>query len=365
MIHSGVYYAPGSLKARLCAEGRELLLRYAGERGIPYELCGKLIIALDESELARLEELERRALANGVEHLRSVRGGEIQEIEPNAIGMCALHVPGTGIIDYSAVARAYAEDIRSAGGEISVGRTASAIRVRSREIEIETGDETFVAERAIACAGLQSDRVLALAGGGPAAVRIVPFRGDYYTFLPGRRPSVRGLVYPVPDPAFPFLGVHFTRTMDGSVTAGPNAVLALAREGYRRTSFDLRDTLDVLGYPGFWRLARRHVRSGAQEVWRDVSKRAFVADMRRYVPAVSGEDVTFGPSGIRAQAVTPDGRLADDFVLAQVGAHDARAQRALARGDRIAGDRRRDRTAVRVVSRAGGPLERSRDSPAL
>jgi (S)-2-hydroxyglutarate dehydrogenase len=314
VIHSGVYYAPGSLKARLCAQGKRLLLGYASERNIPYELCGKLIIALDESELARLGELERRAIANGVE-LRSVRGGEIQEIEPNAIGMCALHVPGTGIIDYSAVARAYAEDIRLAGNEIHLGRVASAIRVRSRTIEIETSGETFVAERAIACAGLQSDRVLALAGKASPPVRIVPFRGDYYTFLPGSRPLIRGLVYPVPDPAFPFLGVHFTRMMDGSVTAGPNAVLALAREGYRRTSFDLRDTMDVLGYMGFWRLARRHLRSGAQEVWRDLSKRAFVADMRRYVPEVRGEDVTFGPSGVRAQAVTPDGRLADDFVL--------------------------------------------------
>lgn len=317
VIHSGVYYAPGSLKARLCAEGKELLLRYADERGIPYELCGKLIIALDEGERVRLAELKRRAVANGVELLRDVGRDEIPEFEPEAIGLCALHVPRTGIIDYTAVAEAYADDIRSAGGEIKLSCRASAIKVGAGSIAIETDGESFVAERAIACAGLQSDRVLALADGGPPTVRIVPFRGDYYTFLAGRGPQIRGLIYPVPDPAFPFLGVHFTRMIDGSLTAGPNAVLALAREGYARTSFDVRDALDVLGYGGFWRLARRHAVSGTREVWRDISKRAFVADMRRYVPGVSGDDVTFGPSGIRAQAVTPDGRLSDDFVLAK------------------------------------------------
>jgi (S)-2-hydroxyglutarate dehydrogenase len=315
VIHSGVYYAPGSLKARLCAAGKESLLRYADERGIPHELCGKLIVALDERELPRLRELERRATANGVESIRDVPAGEIQDVEPSAVGLRALHVPRTGIIDYTAVAHAYADDILLSGNEIRVGRTAEAIRVRSRTIEIDAGDETFVAEGAIACAGLQSDRILELAGGGPAPVRIVPFRGDYYTFLAGRGPLIRGLVYPVPDPRFPFLGVHLTRMIDGSLTAGPNAVLALAREGYGRASFDVRDAIDVLRYRGFWRLARRHVLSGAQEVWRDLSKRAFVADLQRYVPSVRGEDVAFGPSGIRAQAVTPDGRLADDFVL--------------------------------------------------
>lgn len=310
VIHSGIYYAPGSLKARLCVEGKRELERYADERGIERAERGKLVVALDASELGRLAELERRGRANGVQGLRALDGAELRQIEPNVQGIRALHAPHTGVIDFAAVANAFAADIAAAGGEVALGRAATAIVERARSVEVETPCGAVEARLAIACAGLQSDR---LARRSP--VRIVPFRGDYYTLSPAAGSLVNGLVYPVPDPAFPFLGVHFTRQVDGKVVAGPNAVLALARERYGRAGFSARDTLATVSYGGFWRFAARHLATGAAEAWRDVSKRAFVRDMQRYVPAVGAADVTFGPTGIRGQALTSDGRLADDFVL--------------------------------------------------
>jgi (S)-2-hydroxyglutarate dehydrogenase len=315
VLHGGVYYTPGSLKAAFCIRGKDAMERYADEKGISLARRGKLIIALDESELERLAELGRRAAANGVPGLREVGGGELAEVEPNAIGIRALHAPQTAVIDYHAVTRALADDVRSLGGEVQLGRSVTSVsRTASSVIAGTDGGEPIEAKHLIGCAGLQSDRLARLAGLRPSA-RIVPFRGDYYTLRPAAAALVRGLIYPVPDPAFPFLGVHFTRQHDDTVVAGPNAVLALARERYRRLAFDPRDAVSSLAYGGLWRFAVKHGRIAVAEAWRDLSKRAFVADMQRYVPAVRAEDATFGPSGIRAQAMTPQGALLDDFLI--------------------------------------------------
>jgi L-2-hydroxyglutarate oxidase LhgO len=291
VLHSGLYYEPGSLKARFCREGRTELIRFADERGIPYRICGKLVVAAAESELPRFRALAERGRANGLA-LRELDAW--RDVEPNVVGVRALHVEESGVIDFAAVAGAYAGVVRELGGEIRLGREVRELS------ELRAG-------AVVVCAGLQADR-LARSG-----YRIVPFRGDYYAL---RRPGlVRGLVYPVPDPAFPFLGVHFTRRVDGSLLAGPNAVPALAREGYRRLSFDPRDSLDVLRHPGFRRLARSYARTGALEIWRDLVKPAMVREMRRYIPSLEAGDVAFGPSGVRAQVLGRDGSLVDDFLI--------------------------------------------------
>jgi L-2-hydroxyglutarate oxidase LhgO len=314
VLHGGIYYAPGSLKAAFCMRGKDAMERYAADKGIAVVRRGKLIVAVDGSELERLAELSRRATANGVRGVREVGGAEIGELEPNARGIRALYAPETAVIDYAAVVRALADDVRSLGGKVLLDRTITGLATSATAVVASTNTEPIEAKHLIGCAGLQSDRLARLAGLRPSA-RIVPFRGDYYTLRPEAGRLVRGLIYPVPDPAFPFLGVHFTRKHDETVVAGPNAVLALARERYRRFALSPRDAVSSLSYPGFWRFAARHGRIGLAEAWRDFSKRAFVADMRRYVPAVSGEDVTFGPSGIRAQAMTAHGALVDDFLI--------------------------------------------------
>jgi L-2-hydroxyglutarate oxidase len=310
VLHAGLYYAPGTLKARLCREGRSALIEFAERYGIRYRLCGKLVVAADESERARFEQLLERGRENGLT-IRRVDPEERAALEPNVRGIAAFHVTESGVIDYPRVATAYAEAVREAGGSIHLG---SAVR-RIETGRVHTGSGTVAARLVVGCAGLQSDRVAALGGAGSRDLRIVPFRGDYYTFRPEARDLVKGLVYPVPDPAFPFLGVHFTRGIDGGLTAGPNAVPAAAREGYRRAALDLRDLRDVLGFPGFWRLARSYLRTGTVEIWRDLVKSAYVAEMRRYVPAVTAADVTFGPSGVRAQCLSRAGSLVDDFVI--------------------------------------------------
>jgi (S)-2-hydroxyglutarate dehydrogenase len=316
VIHAGLYYPPGSLKAQLCREGREALRRFADEREIPYEVCGKLVVALDESELGRLDELKRRGAANGIAGMRDLGPEEIRELEPHAVGLRALHVPETGIIDFTRVARAYADEVNGRGGAILVDRRIDSIVRRNGGYELRTGRDAAVEARCvIGCAGLHSDRLAALTGADRKAHRIVPFRGDYYTLKPEARGLVRGLIYPVPDPSFPFLGVHFTRRIDGAVWAGPNAVPAFAREGYKRWHVNPRDLLGTLSFRGFRRLARVYYRTGAAEIWRDLVKRAFVADMRRYVPAVESKHVTFGPSGVRAQCLAADGKLVDDFLF--------------------------------------------------
>lgn len=317
VIHSGIYYAPGSLKARLCVEGSAALTRYCDERGIPYQRCGKVIVASDESEIPRLEELHRRGTANGVAGLERIEPERLHELEPHLIGVQALWSPNTGIIDFSLVARSYAADVEAAEGELRLGCQVVAIERGSAETFLETtAGEGVSARTVIACAGLYADRVAALSG-APRSPRIVPFRGDYYVLKPARRHLARNLIYPVPDPAFPFLGVHFTRRADGEVWLGPNAVLAFAREGYGRSDLVPGDLVETLGFSGFRTLARKYWRVGLAEMWRDVSKPAFLASLQRFVPELTADDLLPGPSGVRAQALSDDGVLVDDFVVDQ------------------------------------------------
>lgn len=318
VIHSGLYYTPGSLKARLCVEGAAALTRFCDERGIPYRRCGKLVIATSADEIPRLHELHRRGLANGVTGLELIGPERIREFEPHAAGLQALLSPATGIIDYGLVAEALAAEIRQAGGDIRTGSAVRAIAQRGGRVQIETEAGAVETRFVISCAGLHADRIAALSG-APRAPRIVPFRGDYFMLRPERRELVRGLIYPVPDPAFPFLGIHSTLRMDGAVWLGPNAVLAGAREGYRRWHISPRDMWDTLSYSGFRALARRYWRTGLDEIVRDFSKRRFVQAAQRFIPALTPDDVVAGPAGIRAQALAPDGQMVDDFVIDAAG----------------------------------------------
>jgi L-2-hydroxyglutarate oxidase len=317
VLHAGVYYKPGSLKARLCVEGKVLMERFADEHDIAFERCGKLIVALDEGELGRLADLETRGRANGVPGLRLVGPEEMHEIEPAAAGVRALHSPGTGIIDFARVVEAMAADLESDGVPLLYGHEVHSIQRRDGAQVLETSGGPVAARQVISCAGLHSDRVAALTA--PSPVQIVPFRGDYYTLREDARGLCRGLIYPVPDPSLPFLGVHFTKRIDGNVWAGPNAVLATAREGYSRTDFNRADLIETLRFPGFRKLARTYWRTGAVEAWRDVVKSAFVKELQRYVPEVRAEQLSFGPSGVRAQALELDGGMVDDFRLAGDG----------------------------------------------
>lgn len=316
VIHAGLYYEPGSLKARLCREGKRDLETYCDEHGIRYERRGKLVVALDGSELPRFEALRQRAIENEVPGVEVVGPERLRELEPHAAGIKAIWSPTTGVVDYLQVAQAFGADIEARGATIHLGRAVTAIDRHGGEIVLRTEQGDVVARQVIACAGLQADRVARMDGqDDPDQPSIVPFRGDYYTLKPEARHLVQSLIYPVPDPRFPFLGVHLTRRVDGVVLAGPNAVLATAREGYRRRDLSPRDLAEALAYPGFARLARRFWRTGMAEMWRDWSKRAYVAEVRRYVPALSSEHLVFGPSGIRAQALRRDGALVEDFLL--------------------------------------------------
>jgi len=313
VIHSGIYYAPGSLKARLCTAGARLMYEFCASHGVPADRCGKLIVATAESELPALDELYRRGTANGVTGLEMVGPAGIREHEPHCTGIRAIWSPTTGIVDFSRVAQAMADDVEKLGGVIMTGRPVTGLTVRAESIGVRTGLGELTASRVLTCAGLHSDRVAGLSG-APEEPRIVPFRGDYWQLRPDRRHLARNLIYPVPDPKFPFLGVHFTRRIgDGAVWLGPNAVLALAREGYHRWHVRPGDLAQTLGYPGFRRMARKYWRTGLAEVYRDVSKRAFVAACQRFVPELGPGDVVPGPSGVRAQSVAGDGRLVDDF----------------------------------------------------
>ncbi len=316
VLHAGLYYPPGSRKARLCHEGKRALQIFADEHGIPYELCGKLVVALDDSELDRLANIRERAIANGVEDLEEVGPERIREIEPHAAGIRALWSPRSGIIDFRRVALAYAEEVRSRGGTILTSQTVRSIHAGTNERIVTTDNAELIARDLISCAGLHSDRVAAMTGDA-GDERIVPFRGDYYTLKPDARHLVRALIYPVPDPRFPFLGVHFTKRIDGEVLAGPNAVLAFAREGYKRLDIAPRDLASTLMFPGFRRLAVTYLRTGLAEMWRDWSKRAFTAELKRYVPEIREQDLIFGPSGVRAQSLAADGKLVDDFSIGE------------------------------------------------
>ena len=314
VVHRGVYYAPGSLKAQLCVEGAAALLAYCDDRGIPVLRCGKVVVATDAAELPRLEELHRRSVANGVPRAELIGPERLRELEPHVAGVRALHSPETAVVDFARVAAAYAEDIRAAGGELLFGREVVGLSRRGRTAFVETSGGEVEAARVVVCGGVHADRLAALSK-APEEPRIVPFRGDYLRLRPERRHLVRGLVYPVPDPAFPFLGIHTTVRPDGDVWLGPNAVPALAREGYRRRDVSLRDMWEALRAPGFRRLARGHWRMGVGEMVRDVSTRRFVASARKLLPELDVADVLPGPSGIRAQALAVDGTLLDDFVF--------------------------------------------------
>jgi (S)-2-hydroxyglutarate dehydrogenase len=318
VVHAGIYYVPGSLKARLCREGATRLEAYCEERGIPFERCGKLVVALDDGELERLRELERRATANGVPGIRWLDGGAaLREIEPHAAGVAGLHSPTTAITDYAAVARAFRADLEAAGGTILLGARVTAVRRSAGGVRVVAGDE-HAFDRLVICAGLQSDRLAHLAG-DTAEPAIVPFRGEYYRLVPGREHLVHGLLYPVPDPAYPFLGVHFTKRVGGGVDGGPNTVLALAREGYRRRDVRLGDVATTVRSVGFRRLARRHWRMGMRELRGSLLKSAFAAEARRYVPGLETDDLAPGHAGVRAQALDADGSLVDDFRISQLG----------------------------------------------
>jgi len=312
VIHSGVYYKPGSLKARLCVAGSRAMIEFCREHHIAHEVCGKIIVATEAEELPRLEQLRQRGEANGLAGLRLIGPEQLREIEPHATGLQALVVPSTGITDYAAVGRKYSELIAARGATILTSARVSGIRRLSEEIVVETSRGAFSTNALINCAGLFSDRISRMAGDTPD-VMIVPFRGEYYDLVPERASLVRSLIYPVPDPRFPFLGVHFTRRIGGSVDAGPNAVLALAREGYRHSDISVRDLAQSLAFPGFWRMARRHWRSGMDEFRRSLSKAAFVRALQRLVPDLNESDLVPGGAGVRAQALKPDGSLVDDF----------------------------------------------------
>ena len=314
VVHAGLYYEPGSLKARLCRRGGALLRDFCAEHDLPYEECGKVLVAAEEAELPRLERILERAQANGAEATLVDETG-LRALEPHATGLAALHSPRSAIVDYGAVSRALASQMRERGATVRTGTAVRRVGWAGLHPRLELSDGTTVeADRLLVCAGLHVDR-LAREAGEPAAPRIVPFRGEYWRLRPERTDLVRGLVYPVPDPSLPFLGVHLTRTVDGSVLVGPNAVLALSREGYRKRDLAPAELWDTLSWPGTWRVARRHWASGAQEAARSLSKRAFVREARRYVPELAPEDVFAAPAGVRAQAVDRDGTLVDDFRL--------------------------------------------------
>lgn len=315
VLHSGIYYAPGSLKAKLCVQGQRELYSYCEQKGIPTDRCGKVIVASNEAELPRLENLLQRGQSNGVEGLEMIGPERLREIEPHCVGVKAIWSPNTGIVDFNRINRAYAEDVQTAGADVLPGYGVEKISERPGRVVLETTAGEVEAQHVIACAGLHADRVARLTG-GPPDPRIVPFRGDYWVLRPDRRSLARNLIYPVPDPAFPFLGVHFTRRMeDGSVWLGPNAVLAFAREGYRRLDVHPRDLAEALAFRGFQRLAGKFWQTGLQEMVRDFSKEAFLKSLQVYVPELTMADLLPGPSGVRAQALAADGALVDDFVF--------------------------------------------------
>lgn len=319
VIHTGVYYRPGSLKARLCVEGRAAMIRFCEANGISHSITGKLIVAIEESERARLLDILERGRANGVEGLELLDASALREREPHAIGVAAIWVPGAGIVDYVGVAEAMARDAVAMGAQILLLHEVRAIHREGAGIRIESTGGSLEATRLIACAGLQCDRV-ASQSGRVDDLRIIPFRGDYYRLRPEARSLIRSMIYPVPDPRYPFLGVHFTRRFDGEVWAGPNAVLSLAREGYARTSFSISDAIDSAAWPGLWHIMSRHWRAGMAELWRDWVKEVYARDLARYVPEVRASDLLPGPSGIRAQAVARDGSFIEDFAIKSEGA---------------------------------------------
>jgi L-2-hydroxyglutarate oxidase LhgO len=319
VVHAGLYYTPGSLKARLCRRGGALLKEYCAEKGIVYDEVGKLVVAVTDEDLARLSAIEARAGSNAVRGMRRVGPAGIREIEPHATGLAALYSPHTAITDFPAIARAYADDIIGAGGEVRLRSPVSQINPVPGALDVRAGGEGLRVDHLVVCAGGQSDRIAQLAGDDPEP-RIVPFRGEYMFIRRQKSHLIRGLIYPVPDPRYPFLGVHFTRRVSGDVEVGPNAVLALAREGYRWSRVSPRDVWSIATWPGVWRMAARHWRTGVRELHGSISKRAYMRSASRYVPEIGPDDVVRAGAGVRAQALGRDGSLVDDFRVHRLGA---------------------------------------------
>ncbi len=318
VVHAGLYYKPNSLKAVLCRRGSVLLREYCQEKGIKFDECGKLVLAINESDVIELNRIEERAKRNEVEGLRRVEPEAIREIEPHAVGIAGLYSPRTAITDFPAVARAYADDIVAAGGRLVLGQEVKAITLRSNGVAVKVSEEEKLFDRVVICAGLQSDEIAEMVGDDKEPA-IVPFRGEYYRLVPAKHDLVKGLIYPVPDPNYPFLGVHFTRRVDGGVDVGPNAVLALAREGYLRRDFSPSDLLETLRWPGFQKLARKHWKMGISEMIGSLSKHQFLNRARIYIPELQDSDVVRGGAGVRAQAVDRDGSLVEDFRIHHLG----------------------------------------------
>lgn len=313
VIHSGIYYPPGSLKAKLAREGNAAIVAFCEEHGIPHEVCGKVIVAADPEELQQMERLYRRGRENGLEIFR-LGQGELKEREPHVRGMEAIYVPKSGIVDYKAVARAFARIIREGSGHLLLDTRVENIVETKEQVTLETNRGTWSSRFLINCAGLYSDRVAEMAGQA-TGLKIVPFRGEYVELVPEKRHLVQHLIYPVPNPDFPFLGVHFTRMIDGSVHVGPNAVLSLKREGYKKTDVDIVDLAEILSYKGFWKLVLAHIDEGLKEMIRSVSKKAFLRSLQRLIPELTEKDLVPAQAGVRAQALRPDGSMVDDFAI--------------------------------------------------
>lgn len=312
VIHSGLYYKPGSLKAKNCVAGRERMYNFCEQNNIKYERCGKIVVATSDDEIPVLKMLEERGIANGLKGLKRLGGDEIKEYEPYAAGLAGLFVPETGIVDYKKVTDKYAEIFRTSGGEVKTGSRFISLEKDSSQLVVETTRGDFSCSLLVNCGGLYSDKIAKLCGIEPG-LQIIPFRGEYYKLKKEKENLVKNLIYPVPDPEFPFLGVHFTRMMKGGVEAGPNAVLAFKREGYSRIDFSFNDILGMALFPGFWKMAAKHYKMGFKEYYRSLSKKAFVKSLQKLVPDISEEDIESGGAGVRAQALEKDGRLTDDF----------------------------------------------------
>ncbi|GMU94520.1 L-2-hydroxyglutarate oxidase [Ignavibacterium album] len=316
VIHSGLYYKPGSLKALNCIRGREMLYEFCRDHSIPHERCGKIVVATDKSELTQLKILEERGIENGLIGIRRLTKEEIKEYEPFADGIEALFVPQTGIVDYRTVTNKYARIIMKNGGEIKLNSKVLSIKVNCNQILVRTEEDEFNAKYLVNCGGLFSDKIARMSGINPD-VKIIPFRGEYYELKKEKQYLVKNLIYPVPDPQFPFLGVHFTRTIHGGVEAGPNAVLAFKRTGYRKTDFDLSQVAEMFFYPGFWKMAKNHYQMGIEELRRSFSKKLFVKSLQKLIPELTENDIVPGGAGVRAQALDRNGKLLDDFRIVQ------------------------------------------------
>jgi len=312
VLHAGLYYKPGSLKAKLAVEGLRQMVSFCETNGVAYEQCGKIVVATEPQELPRLEKLFERGMANGLQGLRKLGPEQIREIEPHAAGLAAIHVPEEGIVDYAGVVEAMAKEIRSLGGEIITGERVEELKAAGGIWSVKTPNETYETTQVVACAGLHSDRMVSRSGMKPSA-RIMPFRGEYYMIRKERQSLVRNLIYPVPDPQFPFLGVHFTRMVKGGVEAGPNAVLAMAREGYTWGDINIRDLGESLSFPGLWKFMLKYPSLCSYEIWRSISRREFCCSLQKLVPEICEQDLEVGSAGVRAQAMSADGSLVEDF----------------------------------------------------